>query len=181
MPTARGQTFGAVWRYPGKRGVVWRIRYRDASGRRVLETLGPEPEWNARRAKAELKRRQVDVERAGYTRPDVVRLADFAAEWLSDYLPARRLKATTVASYEGAIRAHLVPMLGHHHPDRAGAPPRADRPLCRPQTARGALAQDRHQPTARAAAGLQARGTPAADRRATRCPTWSARASSTPR
>jgi len=108
----RGQTFGAVWRYPGARGVVWRIRYRDASGRRVMETLGPEPEWNASRAKAELKRRQVDVERAGYTRPDVVRLGDFAAEWLTDYLPARSLKPTTVASYEGAIKAHLVPALG---------------------------------------------------------------------
>jgi len=109
----RGQTFGAVWRYPGARGVVWRIRYRDASGRRVLETLGPEPEWNARRAKSELKRRQVDVERAGYTRPDVVRLGDFAAEWLDDYLPSRSLKPTTVASYEGAVNAHLVPQLGH--------------------------------------------------------------------
>jgi integrase len=108
----REQTFGAVWRYPGARGVVWRIRYRDASGRRVMETLGSEPEWNASRAKAELKRRQVDVERAGYTRPDRVRLCDFAAEWLDDYLPARRLKATTVASYEGGIRAHLVPALG---------------------------------------------------------------------
>lgn len=114
MPTMRGQSFGAVWRYPGKRGVVWRIRYRDASGRRVLETLGPEPEWTARRAKAELRRRQVDVERAGYTRPDVVRLGDFAAEWLTDYLPTRGLKPTTIESYRGAIEAHLVPALGHH-------------------------------------------------------------------
>jgi hypothetical protein len=109
----RGQAFGAVWRYPGQRGVVWRIRYRDASGRRVLETLGPELEWTATRAKAERKRRQGDVERVGYTRPDVVRLGEFAAEWLEDYLPARSLKPTTVASYEGVIRSHLVPALGH--------------------------------------------------------------------
>ncbi len=114
MPTKRGQTFGAVWRYPGTKGVVWRIRYRDASGRRVMETLGPEPEWNATRAKAELKRRQVDVERAGYTRPDVVRLGDFAAEWLTDYLPTRGLKPTTTESYRGAIEGHLAPALGHH-------------------------------------------------------------------
>ena len=110
----KGQTFGAIWRYPGPRGIVWRIRYRDASGRRVLETLGPEPEWNRTRARAELKRRQVDVERAGYTRPEVVRLAEFARAWLSDYLPARGLKPTTLESYRGAIEGHLVPALGHH-------------------------------------------------------------------
>jgi len=108
----KGQTFGAVWRYPGARGVVWRIRYRDASGRRGMETLGTEPEWNRTRARAELKRRQVDVERAGYRRPDATRFHQFAQDWLVDYLPARGLKPTTVASYQGAINAHLVPVLG---------------------------------------------------------------------
>src|SRR5487761_2571168 len=95
MPTKRGQTFGAVWRYPGTKRVVWRIRYRDASGRRILETLGTEPEWNRTRATGELRRRQVDVERQGYVRPDVVRLSEFAHEWLRDYVPTRGLKATT--------------------------------------------------------------------------------------
>lgn len=114
MPTKRGQTFGAVWRYPGKKGVVWRIRYRDASGRRILETLGPEPEWNSRRSAAELRRRQVDVERQGYVRPDVVRLSEFAHEWLRDYVPTRGLKATTIESYRGAIETHLIPALGRH-------------------------------------------------------------------
>jgi integrase len=52
------------------------------------------------------------VERRGYQRPDVVRFADFAQDWLIDYLPARSLKPTVVASYEGAIKAHLVPALG---------------------------------------------------------------------
>jgi len=112
MPTKRGQTFGAVWRYPGTKGVVWRIRYRDASGRRILETLGPEPEWNGRRAAAELRRRQVDVERQGYVRPDVVRLSEFAHEWLRDYVPTRGLKATTIESYRGAIENQLAPALG---------------------------------------------------------------------
>ncbi len=31
----------AVVRYEGKRGAVWRIKYRDAAGKQVLETLGP--------------------------------------------------------------------------------------------------------------------------------------------
>ncbi len=63
-----------------------------------------------------------------------------------DYLPAR-LKATTVASYEGAIRAHLVPALGQitlteleRHPElidrfvarklREGFPPRPSPTNC---------------------------------------------------
>jgi hypothetical protein len=32
----------AVIRYPGVRGVVWRIKYRDASGKQIKETLAPE-------------------------------------------------------------------------------------------------------------------------------------------
>lgn len=125
MPSAKEQTFGALWRYPGPRGVVWRIRYRDASGRRILETLGAEPERTKRRAAAELRRRQVDVERAGYRRPEQITLADFAATWLSDYLPARGLKPTTIVGYRHAIEGHLVPALGslslqelERHPER---------------------------------------------------------------
>jgi hypothetical protein len=33
---------GAVIRYEGKRGRVWRIKYSDASGRQVMETIGAE-------------------------------------------------------------------------------------------------------------------------------------------
>ena len=40
----------AVVRYEGKRGRVWRIKYRDAAGKQVLETLGPEPPWTERQA-----------------------------------------------------------------------------------------------------------------------------------
>ena len=58
--------WGRIWRYEGKRGVRWRIRYTDAAGKRMLETLGREPEWNRKRAEAELRRRLVDVEREGY-------------------------------------------------------------------------------------------------------------------
>ena len=50
--------WGAVWRYQGARGTVWRIRYRDAAGRRILETLGKEPTWNRTLAEKELRRRQ---------------------------------------------------------------------------------------------------------------------------
>lgn len=112
MARAKKQTFGAIWRYEGPRGVVWRIRYRDASGRRVMETLGNEPGWTRRRAQTELRRRLVDAERAGYRRAEDVRLSDFAREWMSDYLPARALKPTTLAGYRYAVEGHLLPSLG---------------------------------------------------------------------
>ena len=44
--------------------------------------------------------------------PEQTRLTDFAGAWLSDYLPARALKPTTVAGYRHAIDGHLVPALG---------------------------------------------------------------------
>jgi hypothetical protein len=39
----------AVIRYDGKRGVVWRIKFTDAAGKQVMETLGPEREAGRRR------------------------------------------------------------------------------------------------------------------------------------
>jgi integrase len=103
-----------VWRYEGPRGISWRIRYRDASGRRVLETLGKEPAWNRKRAEAELRKRLVDVERDGYRKPEKLTFAAFAERWLEDYLPARGLKRTTVNSYQAALRCHLLPSLGRY-------------------------------------------------------------------
>src|SRR5262245_27667941 len=97
--TAKEPKWGRVWRYDGKRGVVWRIRYRDATGKRILETLGKEPTWNRKRAESELRKRLVDVERDGYRHPDTTTFAQFAQRWLSDYLPGRGLKLTTLDSY----------------------------------------------------------------------------------
>jgi hypothetical protein len=85
--------WGRIWRYEGKRGVRWRIRYTDAAGKRVLETLGREPEWNRKRAEAELRARLVEVERNGYRRPEKLTFADFAERWLNDYLPGKGIEA----------------------------------------------------------------------------------------
>ena len=108
----REPRWGRVWRYEGKRGVVWRIRYRDASGRRVMETLGKEPAWNRSRAERELRRRLVDVEREGYTAPEKLTFAAFAERWLSDYLPGRGLKLTTLDGYRQTLARHLLPAFG---------------------------------------------------------------------
>ena len=78
MPTPAEPKWGRVWRYQGRRGVSWRIRYRDASGRRILETLGKEPAWDRARAQKELRRRLVDVERDHYRKPEPLTLARFA-------------------------------------------------------------------------------------------------------
>ena len=106
--------WGRVWCYEGTRGVVWRIRYRDASGRRVLETLGKEPAWDRRRAEQELRRRIVDIERSGYVHPEKITLAQFSERWTNEYMPGRGLKETTVSGYEQMLRKHLLPALGRY-------------------------------------------------------------------
>jgi integrase len=104
--------WGAVWCYQGKRGTSWRIRYRDASGRRILETLGKEPHWSRAKAERELRRRLVDVERDNYTKPERTLFADFARQWLDEYLPGRALKLTTTDGYRQILNRHLLPHFG---------------------------------------------------------------------
>ena len=113
MPNRGKSEFASVWRYQGKRGVVWRIRYRDATGRRVLETLGREPAWSRALAEKELRRRLVDVERDGYRKPSKATFAEFSERWLTEYLPGRNLKLTTTDGYRQALNRHLLPALGH--------------------------------------------------------------------
>jgi integrase len=112
MTHSKQGTWGRVWRYEGKRGVVWRIRYQDASGRRILETLGKEPAWNRKLAERELRRRLVDVERDGYRKPEPTTFAHFAHRWLEEYLPGRGLKLTTTDGYRQTINRHLLPHFG---------------------------------------------------------------------
>jgi len=106
--------WGRIWRYEGKRGVRWRIRYTDAAGKRVLETLGREPEWNRKRAEAELRARLVEIERNGYRRPEKLTFAAFAERWLADYLPGRGLKLTTEDGYRQTLSKHLLPYFGSY-------------------------------------------------------------------
>jgi len=107
-----------VWRYQGTRGVAWRIRYQDATGRRVMETLGKEPAWDRKRAETELRRRLVDVEREGYRKPEKLNFAAFSERWLNEYLPGRGLKLTTTDSYRQTINRHLLPAFGNHPLER---------------------------------------------------------------
>lgn len=102
----------AVIRYDGKRGVVWRIKFRDADGRQVKQTLGPEPAWNETRAQRELGKRLDEVERGRWRKPAPLTFADFAERFQREYLPGRGLKTSTLVDYELTIRLHLLPAFG---------------------------------------------------------------------
>jgi integrase len=104
----------AVIKYPGKRGVVWYVKFRDASGRQVKERLGREDEgWTKAKARAELRARETDVRREGLIRAKPVLFRRFAEEWLETYPAAKGLKRSTAASYRGIIEKHLAPSFGH--------------------------------------------------------------------
>jgi len=103
----------AVVRYEGKRGAAWRIKYRDAAGKQVLETLGPEPPWTERMAQRELGKRLAAVDE-GFRKPDRTTFADFAQRFVDDYLPGRKLKPSTVENYRYMLDGHVLPYFGDH-------------------------------------------------------------------
>jgi integrase len=103
----------SVIRYQGKRGPVWRIKYRDAAGRQVQETLGPEPPWTERKAQRELGKRLAAVDE-GFRKPDRTTFADFVQRFVDDYLPGRKLKPSTVENYRYMLDGHLLPFFGAH-------------------------------------------------------------------
>ena len=102
----------AVIRYAGKRGIVWRIKYLDAEGRQVQETLGPESQgWTRKKAEAELRERLVRVEKRGWRRPAPLTFADYAKTWFEEGQARRRWKASTAAQYR-SVRRRLVEHFG---------------------------------------------------------------------
>jgi integrase len=107
---ARG---AAVICRPGRRGVTWSIKFRDADGRQVWETLGREPDWNEARAQRELGKRLQAVERERWRKPEPISFDAFAERFERDYLPGRNLKHSTQIDYALTIRRHLRPFFGY--------------------------------------------------------------------
>jgi integrase len=102
----------AVVRYPGKRGVVWYAKYRDATGRQVKERVGAAKDGTTRRdAERALRARLTDVERDGFRKPEPLTFEAFAERFQAEHLPARNLSKSTLVGYEISIR-HLVGDLG---------------------------------------------------------------------
>lgn len=93
-----------VLRYRGKRGDVWRVKYRDAEGTQVQETLGPESEgWNRKKAEAELRERLVRVERKDYRRPRPLTFKDYAESWYEEGKRKRHWKPRTEIAYRNVL------------------------------------------------------------------------------
>jgi integrase len=100
----------AVIKYEGARGITWKIKYRDADGRQVKETLGRAADgWTRRKAEAELRARLVAVERDGYRKPTPITFEDFARSWLDQVAAAREHRDTTRHDYRGVVENHFVP------------------------------------------------------------------------
>ena len=100
-------------RYDGKRSVVWRIKYADADGRQVQETIGAERDGAPeKQAKAELRERLVRVERQRYRRPDPLTFERFATTWVVEYAAAKELKRSTADGYKAIVERHLNQALG---------------------------------------------------------------------
>jgi integrase len=118
---------GSVIVYSGKRGKTFGIRYRDADGRRVSETLGSELEgWTEKRATEALEERRVQVRKDGRRKLEPVTFAAFAGEWVKNYRPGDPeqggLKRSTREGYESIVEKHLVPELGRLQLAAIGVP-----------------------------------------------------------
>ena len=86
---------GSVIEYRGKRGLVFRVKYRDADGKQVQETVGAERDgWTRKKAEAELRERLVRVERRGYRRPRRLRFDAYADTWFEEGKTRRGWKPT---------------------------------------------------------------------------------------
>jgi integrase len=103
----------AVIRYDGKRGIVWRIKWTDADGKQVQETVGAERDGVTRKkAEIELRERLTRVDKKGYRRPKRVTFTDYSETWFSEGQTRRAWKPKTVRAYRNALD-RLEPSFGH--------------------------------------------------------------------
>jgi integrase len=110
MPRRRA---GSIVRHDSARGIVVRIRYADATGHRVCETLGLESEgWSLRKAEETLRERLVDVKRDKLTRARPLRFEEFARDALETYLDAKGRRHSTRSGYLAVLDQHLAPHFG---------------------------------------------------------------------
>jgi integrase len=96
---------GSVIRYAGKRGTVWRIKYADADGRQVMETVGAERDGITERKAAELlQERLVDVRRKGYRRPGPLSFEAYRETWFEQARTRRRWAKRTEIQYRSILK-----------------------------------------------------------------------------
>jgi integrase len=103
---------GSVIEYRGKRGVVWRIKWTDAGGQQVQETIGAERDGVTRKtAEVELRERLTRVAKKGYERPKPVTFRGFSETWFVECQTRRAWKPRTVTAYRNALE-RLRPTFG---------------------------------------------------------------------
>jgi integrase len=102
---------GSIILWKGKRGSVWRIKYADATGRAVMETIGPETQCTRRDVEAELRERLVRVDKDRYAKPKALTFRDYAEQWFEQEEAKRNWKPTTVVTYV-SVRRRLVEGFG---------------------------------------------------------------------
>lgn len=100
-----------VVRYEGARGVVWRVKWTDASGRQVQETVGREAEGFKRKdAEAVLRERLVNA-RNGYRKPERVTFESYSRTWFEEGKRRRSWKPRTLIAYDNVL-GHLGAFFG---------------------------------------------------------------------
>jgi integrase len=103
---------GSVIPYEGKRGRVWRIKYRDADGRQTMETIGADRDGVTRKvAEAELRDRLVNVDKRGWRKPAPLTFKAYAEQWFEQGPSRRGWKPSTVAMYR-SVERRLVKAFG---------------------------------------------------------------------
>jgi integrase len=103
---------GCVIRYEGARGVVWRVKYRDAAGKQHMETIGRERDGVTRKAaEAELRERLVRVEKGRWRRPAPLTFSVVSETWFEEASSEKAWASSTLAQYR-SIRARLDDYFG---------------------------------------------------------------------
>jgi integrase len=100
----------AIIEYAGKHGAIYRVKYADAAGKQVMETVGRASDgWTRQRAERELGKRLDRVQREQWRKPDAETFGSFAQRFLEEYLPGRNHKKGTIVDYKATLRNHLLP------------------------------------------------------------------------
>jgi len=90
--------------YNGRDGKVFRIKYRDATGSQVMETVGRERDGMTRAQAAKIRReRVVKVEQRGWRKPAPLTFRDFSETWFEEGQTKRGWKPKTVRGDRGAL------------------------------------------------------------------------------
>jgi integrase len=101
---------GSIILWKGKRGSVYRIKYADAKGKAVMETIGPaksaaRPDGLTRSdVEAELRDRLSRVEKKKWEKPKPITFAVYQATWFDQQERLRHWKPTTVTVYANVLK-----------------------------------------------------------------------------